>query len=146
MHPTLLIGFGNALRGDDGVGARLAERLEGEGLGEGVCVVAAQQLLPEHVELLAAASRVVFVDAAVDVPPGDLVVGPLAPADAAAVTFHHLTPAVLLAACAWLHGRAPEATMVRIGAACTDTGMALSPLLASRFDAYSERVRALLSP
>jgi hydrogenase maturation protease len=145
MLHTLLIGFGSLLRGDDGVGVRVAERLEGECLGEGVRVVAVHQLLPEHVELLRTARRAVFVDAAEDVPPGELVAGALAPADAAAVTFHHLTPAVLLAACASLNGVAPDAILVRIGVASTETSTELSPLLASRFDGYCERVRGLLS-
>ncbi len=146
MSPTLLIGFGNVLRGDDGVGVRVAERLAEEVPGDAVRVVAVHQLLPEHVELLAAARRVVFVDAAEDVPPAELAVDALAPADAAAITFHHLTPAVLLAACASLHGRAPDAIMVRIGVVSTDTSTELSPDLERRFEEYSERVRALLSP
>lgn len=137
---TLLIGFGNVLRGDDGVGVRVAERLRGEDLGHDVRIVAAHQLLPEHVDLLRDAGRAVFVDAAADVPPGEIVAGVLVPADGAAVTFHHLTPAVLLAACAALHGHAPEAVFVRIGVACTDTSTDLSAALAARFEDYCEVV------
>jgi hydrogenase maturation protease len=146
MRSTLLIGFGNVLRGDDGVGVRVAERLGGEDLGAGVRVEAAHQLLPEHMEALREADRVVFVDAAEDVAPGEIVVSALAPADAAAVTFHHLTPAVLLASCAALYGRAPDAVMVRIGVVSTGTSTDLSPAVAARFEQYCERVRDLLSP
>lgn len=145
MPPTLLIGFGNVLRGDDGVGVRVAERLGGDDLGPDVQVVAAHQLLPEHVDLLRDAGLAVFVDAAADVPPGEVVAGALVPAAGAAVTFHHLTPAVLLAACAALHGRAPEAVLVRIGVACTDASTDLSLALAARFEDYCERVRQILT-
>ena len=156
MPSTLLIGFGNVLRGDDGIGVRIAERLEEDDLGAGVRSVAAHQLLPEHVEWLREVDRVVFVDAAVDVPAGELIVSELATASSGGsalqtpgvgpLTFHHLTPQGLLAACDALYGRAPDAVMVRIGVASTETSMALSADLEHRFGEYCERVRGLLSP
>jgi hydrogenase maturation protease len=155
MPSTLLIGIGNVLRGDDGVGCRLAERLGEASLPGEVRVVAAHQLLPEHVDLLRELDRVIVVDAAVDVPAGQVAVTELATAGCEGpglqapgpgpLVFHHLTPAALLAACATLHGRAPRATLVRIGVASTEASTELSPEIEARFDGYCRVVRDLLS-
>ncbi|MFM7313194.1 MAG: hypothetical protein ACKO0M_08520 [Cyanobium sp.] len=58
---ALVIGIGNRLRGDDGVGFWLAERAEGLQLP--VKVKAVHQLTPELVDDLAGAARVLFIDA-----------------------------------------------------------------------------------
>jgi hydrogenase maturation protease len=63
----LVIGYGNTLRGDDGVGPRVAEAVERLQL-PGVRTLICQQLSPEHAEMISQAERVVFVDAAVDGP------------------------------------------------------------------------------
>lgn len=144
MPRILIFGFGNVLRADDGVGVRVAERLRDENWPADVGVIAAHQLLPEHADLLKGADRVVFVDAAEDVAPGEIEAGPLGPAGAPAITLHHLTPAALLAACTVLYGRAPEATFVRIGVESTETSAALSTTLAARLEACCERVRQIV--
>jgi len=61
----LVVGYGNALRRDDGVALRVAAAVASLGLA-GVHVETAHELLPELAELVARAERVVFVDAAVD--------------------------------------------------------------------------------
>jgi hypothetical protein len=58
----LLIGWGNPLRGDDGVGQAIAAAVERWGQPQ-LEVVEAVQLTPELAPLLAAARRVLFVDA-----------------------------------------------------------------------------------
>jgi hydrogenase maturation protease len=59
---TLVIGFGNTLRSDDGVGPRVASVVAGWGL-PGVVAIAVHQLGPELAEPLAEAGRAFFVDA-----------------------------------------------------------------------------------
>ncbi len=63
----LVIGIGNPLRGDDGVGWWLAERAEmsppATPTGAALLVRAVQQLTPELSEELAGARRVLFIDA-----------------------------------------------------------------------------------
>lgn len=63
----LVIGIGNPLRGDDGVGWWLAERAEqlppATPTGSRLLVRAVQQLTPELSEELAGARRVLFIDA-----------------------------------------------------------------------------------
>jgi hydrogenase maturation protease len=60
--PVVVIGYGNEVRGDDGVGPRVARVVAGWQLPH-VKALAVHQLLPELVESFAEASAVVFVDA-----------------------------------------------------------------------------------
>ena len=57
---SLVIGIGNPLRGDDGIGWRLAARLPAQ---PGLAVRCRQQLTPELAADLAAVQRVLFLDA-----------------------------------------------------------------------------------
>ena len=57
---SLVIGIGNPLRSDDGIGWRLAAQLPA---GAGLGVRCRQQLTPELAEELAAVERVLFLDA-----------------------------------------------------------------------------------
>ncbi len=69
-----VIGVGNPLRGDDGVGVALVERLAAEGLPPGVEAVDAGTGGLTLLDLLEGASRVVLVDAAeLGRPPGSVV-------------------------------------------------------------------------
>ncbi len=64
VRPTLVIGFGNPGRRDDGLGPRLADRLEAGGI-PGVTVDADYQLTVEDAEAVARHEVVVFADASV---------------------------------------------------------------------------------
>lgn len=61
---TLVIGYGNTLRGDDAVGVLFAEQMSRE--NQAVRVVTAHQLVPELAAELAGMNRVFFVDAAAE--------------------------------------------------------------------------------
>lgn len=63
---SLVVGWGNALRGDDGVGCQVVERLEAEAPA-GVRFEVLHQAGPELAAEMAHVARVVFVDASVDV-------------------------------------------------------------------------------
>lgn len=112
----LVIGIGNPLRGDDGVGWHLAEEL-------GPPHRAVHQLTPECAALLADAERVLFVDAWSTVPrPSAPLLTELRPADAGltaaagAAFSHHLAPGVLLAISQQLDGRCPTAWQLLVPA------------------------------
>ena len=67
-HASLLvIGYGNTLRGDDGVGPRVAEAV-GELNLPGVHTLICPLLTPELANPISRAGKVIFVDAAVDAP------------------------------------------------------------------------------
>ena len=61
---ALIVGYGNPLRGDDGVGQAVAQAFTGEGAIDGVDALACHQLTPESAERFAAAARVVLIDVA----------------------------------------------------------------------------------
>ena len=63
----MVIGYGNTLRGDDGVGPRVAEAVAALAL-PGVRTLVCAQLSPEHADPVAQARTVIFVDAAVNAP------------------------------------------------------------------------------
>jgi len=129
MCDVLVIGYGNPLRGDDGVGPLIAEELARQ-LCDPECkvqVVACHQLSPELAELVAETRAVIFVDASVELKPGDVRVSPVAPDRfSPAVFVHSMKPSALLATASELFGQAPPAKSVGIGASSFDVGMNLT--------------------
>jgi hydrogenase maturation protease len=62
MKTTLVIGYGNTLRSDDGVGQQVAEIVAGWGL-DGVRSLPVHQLTPELADDMAQVETVIFIDA-----------------------------------------------------------------------------------
>jgi hydrogenase maturation protease len=92
---TLVIGFGNPGRGDDGLGPALADAVERLGL-PGVTVETDYQLAAEHAVDINAHDTVLFVDAAISGPePYSL--ARVAPVDDLPWSTHGLEPRALLA-------------------------------------------------
>lgn len=130
MAEILVIGYGNPLRGDDGVGCIVAEEIAKRisGPESKVEVVACHQLNPELAEAVAGTRAVIFVDASVDVKPGHVRVSAVTPDRFSPAAFTHtLKPSALLATASELFGQAPPAKAVVIGAASFDVGMQLTP-------------------
>lgn len=112
----LVIGYGNPLRGDDGVGWHIADRLAYLLPAAQAESIACQQLTPELAAPISQASTVLFIDASVSEPPGTFRLQPVLPARLAPTTFsHHLTPPLLLALAQQLYGVAPSAQLLSIG-------------------------------
>jgi hydrogenase maturation protease len=121
----LIIGYGNTLRGDDGVGPRAAEAVAALAL-PGVRTLVCPQLSPEHAEPMARARMVIFVDAAVDAP-RELQRRRLEPADTTQLMAHAADPRTLLALARDVFGRVPEAWLVTIPVETLEFSEALSP-------------------
>jgi len=108
----LVIGIGNASRGDDALGPALIEALEAAGSPAELMDV--YQLQPEHALDLAHRPAVLIVDA-VDASRPDLAgpegvrLAPLQPGRDASWSSHALSPAALLQLCIDLHPDAPQA-------------------------------------
>ena len=109
MAKKLVLACGNTLRGDDGVGWAIAERLEGDSSLDDVEVVVAHQLTPEMAEPISLAETVVFVDCSAVAPAGEVSVFPVAAAskDNASLT-HNVDPANLLALSREIFASAPH--------------------------------------
>jgi hydrogenase maturation protease len=115
----LVIGYGNTLRRDDGVGPKVAEAVAALGL-PGVRTLACALLTPELAEAVSRARRVIFVDAAVDAPQ-EVQMRKLAPAASSQIMAHAASPATLLALARDVFGHAPEAWWLTIP--ITDLGI-----------------------
>jgi hydrogenase maturation protease len=124
---TLIIGFGNQLRGDDGAGFLVAELLMDKLQGPEIEILTRHQLTPELMEPISRAAHVVFIDASVSGRAGKVHKIPLRPAPACARFTHHVTPESLLAGAQSLYGHTPEATLYRIPGRFFEAGQELSP-------------------
>ncbi len=137
----LVIGYGNSLRSDDGVGLKVAAAVEAAGL-PGVGAIGCHQLTPELAEPVAQARAVVFVDAAVNARAGIQVVE-LTPAATGQIMAHVSDPKSLLALARDIFGRCPPAWWVTIPIQNTDFGEELSPLASEGMRGAVEKIRAL---
>jgi hydrogenase maturation protease len=129
MKQRLVIGCGNTLRSDDGVGWHLAMALGSLDL-PGLRVEAVHQLTPELAPLIAEAEGVVFVDAALA--PATEAIAPLALQrlgdQAGSQPFsHQLTPRQLLELSQQLYGGQPTAWQLLLPVHELTIGDRLSP-------------------
>jgi hydrogenase maturation protease len=140
-HHTLIIGIGNPLRSDDGLGWAVAEQLSQDS-NPGYVIRMVHQLTPELAQWMEAASRVIMIDANREGEPGELHVRPLSPyAQPAAVGTHHTTPEELVVLTAAVYGRCPPIVVVTMTGANFGIGEQLSPIVAQRIPLVSAAVR-----
>ena len=128
MCRTLVIGFGNIDRADDGVAFQVINALRRrlnqkalseedtglEDLGAPIDSVFLSQLAPELMDTLVEYRQVIFVDAHVYETLEDLHCAPVVPEYAPATFTHHLTPAALLALLKTLYRVEPAGHLVSI--------------------------------
>jgi len=138
---VLIIGYGNDLRGDDGVGPKTVEAVAALEL-PGVQCRTCHQLTPELAETISRASRVVFVDAGVESGESVEVAALSATEDAAART-HAVSPAALLAMARELYGKCPPAWLVTIPIESTAHGESLTPLAQRGMCVAIDRIKLL---
>lgn len=139
----LVIGYGNTLRSDDGVGPAVAGAIAALQLPQ-VDSISSHQLLLEHTEPISRAGAVVFVDAAVDVAGGVELVA-LTPDATTRVGAHTVDPRGLLALAAELYGFAPPAWWLKIPVQNLEFGETLSPLAQQGVRQAIQEVLALQS-
>lgn len=127
---VLIVGYGNALRTDDGVGWHAAERLADDPRLDGSEVFRRHQLTPDLALDISRAAFVVLVDASHGPPAGTFTVERVDRAVSTATTWsHHLGPASLVALAHELYGRAPDVYLVSVGVASFEIGDRLSPVV-----------------
>jgi hydrogenase maturation protease len=120
MYRTLILGYGNIDRADDGVAYHVINALRRrlghaplheydtgmEDLGAEADTIFVTQLTPEMMDVLADYHRIIFVDAHVTENVDDLHCAPLPLQEDASLTFtHHISPAMLLALMKTLYHR-----------------------------------------
>ena len=146
IHP-LIIGIGNPLRGDDGLGWVVAEQLSRD-CDMGCDIQTVYQLTPELAQWMAAVNLVVMIDASHEGEPGELHIRPLPlplSAQPSAVGAHYTTPEELAALTAAVYGRCPPVVVVSITGANFSIGEQVSSIVARRISLVSEAVLRVCS-
>lgn len=145
MARTIVIGYGNSLRGDDAVGCIAADRIAQLGY-VGVSVVSCHQLVPELAAELSQFDCAIFIDASVQESPGVLSVRQLDVShESPAPLSHHIDPASLLNCAAHIYGRAPEAFLVTVGSDSFEFMADLSEPVKARMPELIETVTAIIN-
>lgn len=118
----LVVGVGNELRSDDGVGARIVRALPAQ---PGVETAVVHQLTFDLTDAVGRARRVLFVDAHAE--ETHLRLSRVSPHGAVQGIGHALAPEALLAWTSAACGRAPDAWVLSVPAQSFDIGEELSP-------------------
>jgi hydrogenase maturation protease len=128
-HQILVIGYGNTLRGDDGVGYQIAETVADWQIPQ-VRSIAIHQLLPELAAAMADVDIVMFIDAitVLDSITPNINVTLLVPDPNAAFSTHVISPQLLLSLTQRLYSRTPDAYLLTIPAINFTLGTTLSSI------------------
>ena len=137
----LVIGYGNELRCDDGIGPKVAAAVSAWALA-GVHALACHQLTPELADPIAAAERVVFVDAAVN-STGPVQVREVGPADSGELMTHLTNPPSLLGLAKQVFGRCPPAWWLTIPVENLCFGEELSPMAREGLHLALDKLRTM---
>jgi hydrogenase maturation protease len=137
----LVIGYGNVLRHDDGVGPKVVEAVEELHLPD-VRTLISQQLSPEHAEPISQARMVIFVDAAVDAP-REVQLRKLEPNESSQLMAHAADPRTMLALARDVFGHCPEAWWLTIPAVKLGFGEDLSPEAQRGFETAIAEIKRL---
>ncbi len=155
---TLVIGFGNPDRQDDGVAWYIVEELAKQlgravfdSLDDDLCrvepspvLVLMPQLIPEIVEPLSCFARVCFVDAHTGSHTEEIHFAVLRPEPQVSPFTHHLTPQSCLQLTLTLYGRVPQAVLCSVRGYEFGFGRSLSERTAKLAQEALQRVRTWL--
>jgi hydrogenase maturation protease len=141
---TLVIGCGNVLRGDDGAGHVAADAVAGWEM-PGVSVLKVHQLVPELIDDLERAERVLFIDAAANLSDIPFVFGPVEPKKSGRQLGHHESPADLLLMARVCGSRMPPAWQMAISGCSFEHCEGLTQVAHSNVKAALARIHAFLS-
>jgi hydrogenase maturation protease len=153
MPRVLIIGYGNPMKSDDGLGWYVAQALSVQIVSRDVKVICCQQLTPENSEEASRAELVVFIDARQGGPPGEihheailLDKGRLDKGRSRSfIHTHDLSPTAILQLSNELYGKAPRAFLVTVSGQQFQDGDSLSEPVSSALPNVIARVKKLIS-
>jgi hydrogenase maturation protease len=160
VKESLVLGFGNFDREDDGVAWHILAGIHSR-LGRGPTpepdegfephdgspdLLFVLQLTPEMAETIAEYQRVCFVDAHTGNVPFQVNAAPVDAEFQASPFTHHMTPATCLALSQTLHGRAPDAILVSVRGYDFGFARSLSPGTARLAEQAIEIILEWLNP
>lgn len=147
MARVLILGYGNPLRSDDGLGWQVAVELFRANRSPDVEVLPCHQLTPELADPISRAGVVLFIDCAKQGVPGQFRCDELPwQKGSGSVSYtHDLSPGALLELASQVYGCCPRAYLLTICGLFFGTGETLSPLAAQQLPKLKERVRQLIA-
>jgi hydrogenase maturation protease len=140
----LLVGYGNTLRQDDGLGWLIADQLRSYYEDSLVSVISTPQLMPELALPVAECELVVFVDASVEGTAGVVCTQQLQAATALREP-HTLQPADILGLADYLYGACPKAYLVTVTGESFGLGDTLSTAVQSAIPEVIVQIKELFS-
>ena len=160
LKRTLVLGFGNVYRRDDGVAFAvlnaLRERLgrppldiDDDGfddLGQAIDMVLLHQLVPELAEVATPYDQLIFVDAHVSAIEEPVRQEELEACFRSATVSHQLHPCTLLALIEQMRGQAPRGALISVRGYDFDFGEGLSEETAALVPEAVEQIMALARP
>jgi hydrogenase maturation protease len=158
MAHTLVMGFGNLDRADDGVAFYVVNELRqrlgqpplssdetgSEQLGGEHDSVFLRQLQPEWMETCASYDQVIFIDAHVNENTAELACVAVRPEYVSSPFTHHMTPPTFLAMTLALYGQEPAGWLLSIRGHDFDFYRGLSPAAAAQVSAAVEMILRML--
>jgi hydrogenase maturation protease len=149
MKRALVLACGNPLRGDDAVALHIAKALVTGFCDEDTLVYSQHQWLPEMAETISEVAMVIFVDASIEIPAGEVAIQHLTsgqPVAGPQVMTHEMNPLTLLAMSRELYGKVPdEAFLVSVGGASFELSNQLSESARHAVPVALDHVKAILS-
>ncbi|MCF7827826.1 MAG: hydrogenase maturation protease [Candidatus Marinimicrobia bacterium] len=141
MSRILVIGYGNTLREDDGIGPRPAELLE-ERLcdSDDVRILTVHQLLPEHAAEIAESEYVIFIDASETGEPGDISGVDVSLSPSTLPMTHAPSPGLLLSMARDHFGARPRATLFTLTGSSFGFREGLSETVTSQIHQFIDEI------
>jgi len=136
---NIVIGIGNDMRGDDGVGPHVVDAIPSR---PGLETMTVHQLLPELAEKIRCARRALFVDASLD--RGNVDLKRIEPSDHRGLG-HACSPAALLGWTRLAYAEAPESWLLSIPGSSFKTGDGLSPHTVALIPEALQRIETWLN-
>jgi hydrogenase maturation protease len=140
MNRNVVIGYGNNLRSDDGIGQKVANALD----LPNVKSLAVHQLTPELVDILASANLAIFVDACLPSEHNDVQIQHLEPSSEKIITGHAGEPQSLLALTKAIYGHCPQAWWITVPGVSFQLGENLSPIAEKGVASALEKITQIL--
>jgi hydrogenase maturation protease len=145
MARILVLGYGNPLRSDDGLGWQVAVQLFRANQSADVEVLPCHQLTPELAETISRATVVLFIDCTKKGVPGEFHCEEIHWQTGSMPFTHDLSPTTLLDLASQLFGACPRAFLLTICGECFATGEVLSPAVNRQITKLKECVRELIT-
>lgn len=139
----LVIGYGNSLRRDDGVGIEIVQRLQEQITHPNCTFMTAFQPQPEMIFQIVETDVLIVVDASASIRPGAIRRTQLSstdPKEANTSITHFLTPQRMLLLCEQLYGYAPPTLLYTIGGYDFGYGEGFSAIVRLRLNRLIDKI------